>query len=65
MGTRGFIVIKFNGKVYRVFNPYDSYPSGLGKHIIKYLKKLVKEEKLENTEDCFYNGGQSTCFFHI
>ena len=54
MGTRGYIVIKFNGKIYKVFNPYDSYPSGLGKYIVNYLKKLVKENKLENTEDCFY-----------
>ena len=52
MGTRGFIIIKFNNKYYAIYNPYDSYPSELGKKIIEYLMKLIEVNVLTNTQHC-------------
>ena len=52
MGTRGYIVIKFNNKYYAIYIPYDSYFSHLGTIIIEYLKKLIQENELNNTENC-------------
>ena len=52
MGTRGFIVIKFNGKYYSIYNPYDSYPNCLGKTIVEYLIKLIEVNVLSNTQFC-------------
>ena len=42
MGTRGTITIIFNGKKFTVYNHYDSYPMGLGIHLINELIELLK-----------------------
>jgi hypothetical protein len=52
MGTRGFIIIKFNNKYYAIYNPYDSYPSCLGQKVIEYVKTLIQNNELYNTEEC-------------
>jgi hypothetical protein len=52
MGTRGYIVIKYHNKYYKIYNHYDSYPSSFGKKVIDILKKLKKENKLEQSEKC-------------
>lgn len=52
MGTRGFIIIKFNNKYYAIYNPYDSYPSCLGQKVIEYVKSLIQNNELHNTEEC-------------
>jgi hypothetical protein len=52
MGTRGFIIIKFNNKYYAIYNHYDSYFSYLGLKIMNYLKELIQANELNNTEDC-------------
>ncbi len=50
MGTRGCqTVINQNGEVkLRQYNQWDSYPSGQGQEILKYLKKGKLEEYLKN-----------------
>jgi hypothetical protein len=52
MGTRGYIIIKFNNKYYAIYNPYDSYPSCLGQKVIEYLKTLIQKNELSDTEMC-------------
>jgi len=39
MGTRGYIVVKYKGKYYYVYNHFDSYPSNLGKKIVNMIKQ--------------------------
>lgn len=48
MGTRGYIIIVYKGKVYYIFNRWDSYPRGLG---IKIIKDLLNFFNGENSED--------------
>lgn len=40
MGTRGFIVFRVKGKDVAFYNHYDSYPTGLGNEIIKFIRSL-------------------------
>lgn len=51
MGTRGYVVVKLNGKYYKKYNHYDSYPSNLGENIIALLNSL----HLEASKECAYN----------
>ena len=48
MGTRGYIVIKFQNKYYRIYNHWDSYPDGLGVNVVN----AVKTRKIEKTKEC-------------
>ena len=48
MGTNGYIVVVFEGKYYRIFNHYDSYPSLLGEMVVRVLKTV----RLESTIEC-------------
>lgn len=34
MGTRGFQIIRFDGKYYVYYKQYDSYPENLGRKIV-------------------------------
>ena len=43
MGTRGHIIIKYNGKLIRLYNHMDSYPEWLGKNILEDLITLLKD----------------------
>lgn len=54
MGTRGFIVVKFNNKYYKIYNHFDSYPSELGRKVIDFLKKLKDNNELEQNEECLH-----------
>ena len=38
MGTRGTIAVKADNKTIRVYNHYDSYPTGLGADVIKFIQ---------------------------
>jgi hypothetical protein len=37
MSTRGYIIIKYKGLYYRIYNHFDSYPSYLGKAVVSFL----------------------------
>lgn len=39
MGTRGFVGFKVDGITKIAYNHYDSYPSGLGLDVLKWLRK--------------------------
>jgi hypothetical protein len=52
MGTRGYIVIKFHNRYYKIYNHYDSYPSNLGKQVVDMLKRLKEYNELEQSENC-------------
>lgn len=39
MGTRGYIVVKFQKKYYRVYNHNDSDPQNLGEAIVSLIRK--------------------------
>lgn len=52
MGTRGFIIIKFLNKYYKIYNHWDSYPSGHGKKVIDFLQKLKDNNELNQNEEC-------------
>lgn len=47
MGTRGTITFLFNGKRIKVYNHWDSYPSGLGVKLIDELQILLKNMSLD------------------
>ena len=53
MGTKGYIVIKFNNRYYKIYNHFDSYPSNLGVIVIDFIKKLKENGELEQSEECF------------
>lgn len=38
MGTRGLMAFTYDGKTKAMYNHWDSYPSGLGKDIAKWIK---------------------------
>jgi hypothetical protein len=52
MGTRGYIVIKYLNRYYKIYNHRDSYPSELGKTVVNMLKRLKEENRLEQSEYC-------------
>ena len=47
MGTRGFYGFRYKKKYYMVYNPYDSYFSGLGKILLKEVRKMVANNEFE------------------
>ena len=47
MGTRGTITFIFNGKRIKVYNHWDSYPSGLGVKLIDDLQILLKSMSID------------------
>jgi len=44
MSTRGAVLIAQKGKIKGFYNHSDSYPGGLGEHIIKALKNIEKSK---------------------
>lgn len=42
MGTRGLVAYTYKGKIYGMYNHFDSYPTGLGNEIKENFPKLVK-----------------------
>ncbi|AYV78783.1 MAG: hypothetical protein Edafosvirus33_3 [Edafosvirus sp.] len=48
MGTRGTILIKFNGKWFKVYNHLDSYFEGLGMNLMNELVELLKLNSVDN-----------------
>lgn len=48
MGTRGFIVVKFEGKYYRIYNHYDSYPEGLGVEVANVARQAERTKEYVN-----------------
>jgi hypothetical protein len=38
MGTRGYIIVKFQNVYYRLYNHFDSYPEGLGMKLVEFIK---------------------------
>jgi hypothetical protein len=51
MGTRGYIVVKFENRYYRIYNHWDSYPSNLGVKVVS----IIREEQLNKNLDCLNN----------
>lgn len=47
MGTRGYIIITFNGKCLTIYNHFDSYPEGLGATLVKELQQLFTSFTME------------------
>lgn len=43
MGTRGYIVVKYNDKYYVRYNHMDSYPEYLGKKIVSMMRTLHED----------------------
>lgn len=43
MGTRGFLIFKYNGVYYVIYNHYDSYVREMGVATVAVLKNLCKE----------------------
>ena len=54
MGTRGFIIVKFRHVYYKIYNHWDSYPTGLGKKVIDFLQRLKDHNELVQTEACLH-----------
>ncbi|KAF4635452.1 hypothetical protein G7Y89_g2648 [Cudoniella acicularis] len=44
MGTRGLLGLIIKGKRHGAYNHFDSYPSGLGSEIAKFILSLTPEE---------------------
>jgi hypothetical protein len=53
MGTRGTITFIFNGKIIKVYNHWDSYPSGLGVKLINELQILLKAMSIDEIIEKF------------
>lgn len=49
MGTRGMIGIKVGRKKIGVYNHFDSYPTGLGAEIVKFIQENFLDESTRNT----------------
>jgi hypothetical protein len=47
MGTRGAIGFILNEKEYITYNHFDSYPEGLGNHILKFIHSVKDMEELK------------------
>jgi hypothetical protein len=54
MGTRGFVVIKYHNKYYKIYHQYDSYPSHLGKKVINIILRLKEGNRLTQNVDCVH-----------
>jgi len=44
MGTRGLLGLIIKGQRHASYNPWDSYPSGLGQEIVKFILSLESED---------------------
>lgn len=48
MGTRGFICFVIDAKEKTAYNHYDSYPDGLGLHVLTWLREsdidIIREQ---------------------
>jgi len=55
MGTRNLTCVMLNGE-YRVaqYGQWDGYPSGQGKIILEFLKRMDKEKFIENLKQSFF-----------
>jgi len=51
MGTRGAIGFKINGEYKVTYNNFDSYMEGLGKEVISFCNKIIKNNKLETLKE--------------
>ena len=49
MGTRGLLGLIVEGKRHAAYNHWDSYPSGLGAKIVKFILSLSREEYAKMT----------------
>lgn len=47
MGTRGIMAVHVDGKTTGSYNHFDSYPSGLGKDIVSFLRTAHIEQAAE------------------
>jgi hypothetical protein len=47
MGTRGLFGFYYKGKYYVVYNHFDSYPSYLGRNIVKEIKESIKNDSFK------------------
>lgn len=43
MSTRGWLIFKYQGQYYVIYNGYDSYPRGMGVMIAEQIAKVVKQ----------------------
>jgi hypothetical protein len=48
MGTHGLYGFYYNGKLYLIYNRWDSYPSGLGSTLVNEIKEALKDGTFEN-----------------
>lgn len=53
MGTRGLLAFAHGGEIKATYNHYDSYPSGLGAEVARYVHRLVRDEGLERAVEKF------------
>lgn len=56
MGTRGLLAFAHDGEIKGAYNHFDSYPSGLGADVAKYVHQLVRlggDEGLESAKAKF------------
>ncbi|MBQ6632266.1 MAG: hypothetical protein IJH63_01520 [Methanobrevibacter sp.] len=53
MSTRGYYGIKKRGELKGSYNHWDSYPSGLGKDLVKELNKIKKDDRLKVLNETF------------
>ena len=53
MGTRGYVVIKYNGIYYIFYNNSDSYLSSLGLSVLEEIKTIIKLNKLNYVKSLF------------
>jgi hypothetical protein len=51
MGTRGFVGFKIDGKTKGMYNHFDSYPEGLGKHVRDFCLQVPDWNALRATFD--------------
>ena len=50
MGTHGLLAFVVNGRTKGVYNHYDSYPTGLGHEIIKFILSISAEQKQQMSQ---------------
>jgi hypothetical protein len=53
MGTRGYVVIKYNGIYYIFYNNSDSYLSCLGINLLKDMNEIVKKNQIPHVKALF------------
>jgi len=53
MGTRGFVVIKYNGVYYIFYNNSSSYLSCLGLSVLKEIKEIIQFDEISYVKSLF------------